>query len=557
MGLCFSFIFDDPHVVRHVGVAAGVTGQNLALLACLKELVKREEVEALEVLVDPRMLADQEAVTGLALSLLPPELRGKGKLEILPSSHIPEIWGDGKERIIFSHDLITLVRDRQLRDRWAAGPSPIFWDTHNQAPGKLQLALAGAKGISHVPYDRILCISDYVRQGTDALFRLALPSQNGGAPADLEVLPRALKSSEFRPAESPGQKIEFRKLHGLPVEGKIAVFMSRLTPSAKADLAPLIESFVQDAREGERLVIAGPENSPGYIAALKQLIPDSRRGQVLLMEHIRPEERRSFLAACDFFVFPGDFLMEGAGLAIMEALCCGLPVVCSDLDGFREAVEHEENGLRARTVILPGFERAEWMAGVSSFFLDGIQQAQCVWIDHEAFMAHFWRMMREDKFRLTCSANASSSTPQRYDITLSLQRVMQMAEESLAMARADLEGRRRLCQEAAVAGPPALFWEIFRFGGSEEASLNSVLKLTEKGRQVLTGVLRLEWYADILPYVNRTFHAKALDQISEGPVCLESLVKSASAMGLGQSDAVFQLALLLKQNCVALEVTLK
>lgn len=554
MGLRFSFIFDDPHVVSHVGKAAGVTGQNLALLAYLKELLKRPEVEALEVLVDPRMLADQEAVAGLALSLLPPELRGKGKLEILPSSFIPEIWGDGRERVIFSHDLINLVRDRQLRDRWAAGPSPIFWDTHNQAPGRLQLALAGAKGIAPVAYDRILCISDYLRRGAEALFRLAIPSQNGGAPGGLRVLPRGLNSSEFLPAESPEQKAEFRRLHGLPEEGRIAVFMSRLTPAVKADLAPLIDSFVEGAREEERLVIAGPENSPGYLAALKSLVPKSREGQVIFKEHIRPEERGSFLAACDFFAFPGDFLMEGAGLAVVEALCCGLPVVCSDLDGFREAIQHEENGLKARTVILPGFERAEWMAGVSSFFLDGIQQAQCVWIDHQEFMAHFWRMMRDDGFRAGCSQQASSEAPKRFDISLCLDQMMEMAEESLGLARADLEGRSRLHQDALSAGPPALFWEIFRIGGTEEARSNSVLSLTQKGRSVLTGSVRPEWYADILPFVNKAFHEKALQMISQGPMSIESLAEAGSVMGLRRSDATFQLALLLKQNCLTLEV---
>lgn len=557
MGLRFSFIFDDPHVVSHVGTAAGVNGQNLALIATLKELVKRPEVDVLEVLVDPRMLADQEAVASLAHSLLSPELRGKGRLEILPFSHIPEIWGDGRERVIFSHDLITLVRDRQLRDRWAAAPSPLFWDTHNAPPGKLQLALRGAKGLSHVSYDRILCISDYLLKGTEAFFRLAAPSANGGPPATLELVPRALSSNEFRPAESAEQKAEFRRQHGLPLEGKIAVFMSRLTPAAKADLAPLVESFVEEAREDEHLVISGPENSPGYLAALRQLIPSDRKHQAIIKEHIRPESRRSFLAACDFFAFPGDFLMEGAGLAIVEALCCGLPVVCSDLDGFREAVDHGVNGLKARTVILPGLERAEWTAGISSFFLDGIQQAQCAWIDHREFMTHFWRMMREDAFRQSCSFHASSTAPLRYDISLSLDRLMQLAEASLDMARADPSGRLRLRQVAASCCPPALFWEVFRFGGTEEADLNSVLLLTDKGRRAFQDKESLEWYADILPFIHRAFQWKALEIVSQGPVQIEALVKEARAMGLSLSDAFFQIGVLLKQNCLTLEVTLE
>lgn len=555
MGVRLSFILDDLQIIDHVGKAGGLTGQNLSLIALLRELVRHRELEVLEVLVDIRALADQEFISQLAGALLEPDLMGKGKLEVLPISFIPEIWGDGRERIIFCHDLITLTRDRQLRDRWAKGPSPLFWDTHNQPPGKLQLALTGAKGLTNVPYDRILCLSDYLLKGTDIFFRVMAPSSSGGAPARLDYIPRSLVTSQFASAKTPEEKAEFRRLHGLPEQGRIAVFMSRLTPAAKADLAPLIESFAADASEDEYLVIAGPENSPGYVSALRQLVPDARAKQIIIREHVKPEVRSSFLAACDFFTFPGDFLMEGAGLVIVEALCCGLPVVCSDLDGFREAVQHEVTGLKARTVILPGFERAERMAGVSSFFLDGIQQAQCVWIDHEQFMAAFWRMMREHGFRQACASRAKESVEQKFSLTGYMDRIFAMANESLEMARRDGVGRSRLQEEAAQAGSPALFWEVFRFGGSEEASSSSVVNLTQKGARVRSGELALDWYADVLPFVVRPFQDKVIDRLAAGPAEMAEILRLAEAFSLSNSDCFFQIGLLLKQNCIRLEVS--
>jgi glycosyltransferase involved in cell wall biosynthesis len=55
---------------------------------------------------------------------------------------------------------------------------------------------------------------------------------------------------------------------------------------------------------------------------------------------------RDVLAAyyqqCDIFVFPT--LGEGYGLVLLEALSCGLPVICSDLAGGNDAITDGYNG---------------------------------------------------------------------------------------------------------------------------------------------------------------------------------------------------------------------
>jgi glycosyltransferase involved in cell wall biosynthesis len=50
--------------------------------------------------------------------------------------------------------------------------------------------------------------------------------------------------------------------------------------------------------------------------------------------------------------------VEGFGLAALEAMACGVPVVASDTDGLREVVEPEASGLLVPLDEPDGLERA-------------------------------------------------------------------------------------------------------------------------------------------------------------------------------------------------------
>ncbi len=58
------------------------------------------------------------------------------------------------------------------------------------------------------------------------------------------------------------------------------------------------------------------------------------------------EDPRVLLWALDIFALPS--LKEGLGVALLEAMACGLPVVASDTAGPKELIEHEHSGLLFR-----------------------------------------------------------------------------------------------------------------------------------------------------------------------------------------------------------------
>ena len=63
--------------------------------------------------------------------------------------------------------------------------------------------------------------------------------------------------------------------------------------------------------------------------------------------------RYTIWSAADIFALPVDNIRETFGLAPVEAMAAGLPVVCSDWNGFKDTIEDGVTGIRVRTVMAP------------------------------------------------------------------------------------------------------------------------------------------------------------------------------------------------------------
>ncbi|MGH7421824.1 MAG: glycosyltransferase [Candidatus Rokuibacteriota bacterium] len=86
-------------------------------------------------------------------------------------------------------------------------------------------------------------------------------------------------------------------------------------------------------------------------AEIRRLHARMGLGERLLLLGHRPDAVR-VMAACDVFVLASHW--EGLGVAIMEALALGLPVVATGVGGVPEVVEHGRQGL----LVPPGRPRA-------------------------------------------------------------------------------------------------------------------------------------------------------------------------------------------------------
>mgnify|MGYP006273127835 CR=1 FL=1 len=102
-----------------------------------------------------------------------------------------------------------------------------------------------------------------------------------------------------------------------------------------------------------RLLMIG---SGPYEARLKQLAAGSAAaGRIFFMGELADREVESFLKASDIFVLPSIFRSEAFGLAQLEAMACGKPVISTELGtGTSYVNQHGETGM----VVPPGDHRA-------------------------------------------------------------------------------------------------------------------------------------------------------------------------------------------------------
>lgn len=111
-----------------------------------------------------------------------------------------------------------------------------------------------------------------------------------------------------------------------------AVFLGRLHPSKGVlDLVEVWKQVVEH-RKGSRLVIIGQGEAEEELAAL--IAREGLEGSVTMLGYLPREKAIALIKSSSIFLFPSH--EEGFGIAILEAMACGKPVVSWDLPVYRE-----------------------------------------------------------------------------------------------------------------------------------------------------------------------------------------------------------------------------
>ncbi len=123
---------------------------------------------------------------------------------------------------------------------------------------------------------------------------------------------------------------------GLPESGHVAAMVSRIDLNAK---------------DHKTIIWAATAFADLYVL----FIGGGERLDVLqaLARHLNVEDRIRFLGyrsdipsllrLCDVYIHSSNW--EGFGLAVVEAMACGIPVIASDIEGLNEVIRNGESGL--------------------------------------------------------------------------------------------------------------------------------------------------------------------------------------------------------------------
>ena len=171
---------------------------------------------------------------------------------------------------------------------------------------------------------------------TESIKKLKL--QAGIKEKKLTVIPNGVDVYKFYTADNEKQMFnrEIRKKYHIDPSVKIIGNLSRTTVEKGHALliqafAGLINDKLIDRDKYMLLICGGGELEENLWALAEEL---GVKDRIVITGRFDDDMKIKFYNTFDYFVFPS--LAEGFGIVLIEALICGLPVLCSDLPVLQE-----------------------------------------------------------------------------------------------------------------------------------------------------------------------------------------------------------------------------
>jgi D-inositol-3-phosphate glycosyltransferase len=168
----------------------------------------------------------------------------------------------------------------------------------------------------------------------------------GATASRIAVIPCGVDLKLFRPLA----RSFARQRLGLPAERPILLFAGRLDPFKGPDLLLRAAALMQ--RDALVVIVGGNVADDRDLQQLRELAQHLNIAERVLLLGARPrEEMPLFYSAATVTVVPS--YHETFGLAAVESLACGTPVVATRAGGLTTVVRHGENGFLVSRC--PGF----------------------------------------------------------------------------------------------------------------------------------------------------------------------------------------------------------
>jgi glycosyltransferase involved in cell wall biosynthesis len=158
----------------------------------------------------------------------------------------------------------------------------------------------------------------------------------------LPVIPLGVHCDDFTPDAAKGAAL--RKRIGAGAKEVVFVTIARLTPHEKFDPLPIyiaMQNASKQLAKGQKLhvvmcgVFRDDYSRTVFEKGAASLMPDVG---FAILDGADADERKAALSGADVFMFLIDNIQETFGLAPLEGMAAGLPLLVSDWDGMRDTV---------------------------------------------------------------------------------------------------------------------------------------------------------------------------------------------------------------------------
>jgi N-acetyl-alpha-D-glucosaminyl L-malate synthase BshA len=171
--------------------------------------------------------------------------------------------------------------------------------------------------------DGVTCVSEYLRTKTRDVFNLDRP---------MEVIPNFVDTRRFLPEPSPTLRE-----HLAPRGERILVHLSNFRQVKRAPDAVRVFAKVRAALPARLLLIGDGQDRPEALHLAQTL---EVKSDVIFLG--KQDDVESLLAVADLLLLPS--ADEAFGLAALEGLSCGVPVIATAVGGVPEVVEDGKSG---------------------------------------------------------------------------------------------------------------------------------------------------------------------------------------------------------------------
>ena len=154
----------------------------------------------------------------------------------------------------------------------------------------------------------------------------------------IQVIPAGVDLDLFKPME----KAQTRQSLGV-TENRVILYVGRIEPLKGIDILLNAVASLEDKTDTRLLVVGGQPGHDDELARMKSLAAQLDIADMVTFTGAVPQtELPRYYGAADVFVLPSHY--ESFGLAALEAMACGVPVVASRVGGLKTFVKDGKTG---------------------------------------------------------------------------------------------------------------------------------------------------------------------------------------------------------------------
>jgi phosphatidylinositol alpha-1,6-mannosyltransferase len=198
--------------------------------------------------------------------------------------------------------------------------------------------------------DKVICVSNFTKQQMIRLHKVDA--------ANCTVLNNAIDPFMDLPVTFTKPQRLLNK-YNLTAESPILFTLTRLANTEQYKGHDQVISAVSKLKQTFpciKYILAGQYDKEEELRIQKLIATNKVQEQVILTGFIEEKELVNYFLLADLFVLPSK--KEGFGIVFIEALACGLPVICGNADGSNDAIRNGELGKAINVDNLTELEQA-------------------------------------------------------------------------------------------------------------------------------------------------------------------------------------------------------